>query len=292
LIDPVYALPEPVGDRVAAFLIAREEPDREPAGLSSLQHIATVAALDVVDAHRLREGRRRSGAETLAQVLAGQLNEDEAAARLESAGLRRGEAVVLAALRAIDDDVHHWLSDRGVAHLMLRQDELYIVVADPADHLDELVQELDIVVGISAPIADLGRMDVARREALWSLANTGGTARRRVVRFAQKDSFARWFPADVDALGLMVRTTLGPILEYDAANNTELLSSLTAYFHNQRRLGVAAAELFVHPHTLKYRLRRIETLTNRDLNDLQDASELWLALKALPVVEANRNGER
>jgi purine catabolism regulator len=112
------------------------------------------------------------------------------------------------------------------------------------------------------------------------------------VRFAEQDSFAHWLPADLDALGLMVQATLGPILDYDAAHNTELLRSLIAYFRNRRKLRVTATELFVHEHTLKYRLKRIEALTNRNLNDLQDTSELWLALKALPVVRPRQDGER
>jgi purine catabolism regulator len=290
VIDGGYALPIPVDRRLAAFLIAIEQPDRQSAGISALQHIATVAALEVVEAHRRREARRRSGAEALAELLAGHLTTDAAAARLESEGLERGDPLVLAAFRAHegdldDDDLHHWLDDRGVAHLMLRQDELYVLVADPARRIDELVRELHVVVGISAVIADLAHLGIARREALWSLASAGATAGRQVVRFAEQDSFAHWLPADLDTLGLMVRATLGPILDYDEANDTELLRSLTSYFRNRRKLAVTAGELFVHSHTLSYRLKRIEALTNRDLNDIQDTSELWLALKALPIVQ-------
>jgi purine catabolism regulator len=290
VIEGGYALPMPVGRRLAAFLIAIEQPHRQSAGISALQHIATVAALEVVEAYRRREARRRSGAEALAELLAGHLTTDDAAERLESEGLDRDGSLVLAAFRAHegdldDDDLHHWLDDRGVAHLMLRQDELYVLVADPARRIDELVRELDVVVGISAVIADLAHLGIARREALWSLASAGASAGRQVVRFAEQDSFAHWLPADLDTLGLMVRATLGPILSYDEANDTELLRSLTTYFRNRRKLAVTAAELFVHTHTLSYRLKRIEALTNRDLSDIQDTSELWLALKALPIVQ-------
>jgi purine catabolism regulator len=112
------------------------------------------------------------------------------------------------------------------------------------------------------------------------------------VRFAAQDSFAHWFPADLEALGLMVNATLGPIIDYDAANNSELLKTLIVFFRHQRRVRQAAAELFIHEHTLAYRLKRIAAITNRNLNDLQDTSELWLALKALPVVgEEHDNAE-
>jgi purine catabolism regulator len=175
---------------------------------------------------------------------------------------------------------------------MLRQDELYVLLADPADWIADVVRELDVVAGISSAIPNLARLAVARREALWSLASAGGAASRRVVRFGAQDSFAHWLPADLDALELMVQATLGPILDYDAANHTELLRSLTAYFDNRRKRRVTAAELFVHVHTLTYRLKRIEALTNRDLDDLQDTSELWLALKALAVIRDRHDEQR
>jgi len=44
---------------------------------------------------------------------------------------------------------------------------------------------------------------------------------------------------------------------------------------------VAAQRLGVHPHTLAYRLRRIEQLTERDLSSPAVTVELWLALELL-----------
>jgi len=36
----------------------------------------------------------------------------------------------------------------------------------------------------------------------------------------------------------------------------------------------------VHRHTLRYRVRKIEELTGRDLTNAGDRLELWLALRA------------
>lgn len=293
VIDGGYALPVPVGTRIAAFLIAFERPDAESAGLSALHHIATVAALEVLDEYRRREARRRSGAEALAELLAGHLTADEAAARLQAEGLRSEDPLVLATFRVVqgavdDDDLHHALYDRGVAHLMLRQDELYVLMPD-SDAIETIAERLGAVVGISSGIANHARLAVARRETLWALASAGGVVSRRVVRFAEQDRFAHWFPADFEALALMVNSTLGPILEYDAEHNSELFKSLVVYFRSQRKLRNAARELVIHEHTLAYRLKRIEAITGRDLNDLQDTSELWLALKALPVVQGRQD---
>jgi DNA-binding PucR family transcriptional regulator len=41
-----------------------------------------------------------------------------------------------------------------------------------------------------------------------------------------------------------------------------------------------AAELHVHVNTLRYRIRRIEELTGRDLGSLEDRVDFFLALRA------------
>ena len=45
----------------------------------------------------------------------------------------------------------------------------------------------------------------------------------------------------------------------------------------------AAAVLQVHKQTLVYRMRRVEQLTGRHLDDTGDVAELWFALRAADV---------
>jgi DNA-binding PucR family transcriptional regulator len=40
-----------------------------------------------------------------------------------------------------------------------------------------------------------------------------------------------------------------------------------------------ARELYCHRHTLRYRIRRVEELTGRDLSRARDRIEFWLALR-------------
>jgi purine catabolism regulator len=53
------------------------------------------------------------------------------------------------------------------------------------------------------------------------------------------------------------------------------------WLQSGQRTGVAAQRLRVHPHTLAYRLKRIEQLTQRDLSSPAVTAELWLALELL-----------
>lgn len=75
-------------------------------------------------------------------------------------------------------------------------------------------------------------------------------------------------------------TVLGPLAESDA--DTALLrETLKAYLAQNGQAGPAANDLGVHRNTLRHRLDRIETLTNRSLSNADDRAELWIALRLL-----------
>jgi PucR family transcriptional regulator, purine catabolism regulatory protein len=56
---------------------------------------------------------------------------------------------------------------------------------------------------------------------------------------------------------------------------------------NDRSPTKTAAELYIHRQTLVYRMRRIEELTERSLSRTEDVVELWLAIKALEIVNGS-----
>ena len=85
---------------------------------------------------------------------------------------------------------------------------------------------------------------------------------------------------DERGVELYCDSMLGPLVEYDRRHRSALLESLEAYIEANGRWAEAAAQLSVHRHTLRYRVRKIETLTGRDLADAGDRMELWLALRA------------
>ena len=84
---------------------------------------------------------------------------------------------------------------------------------------------------------------------------------------------------DDDALASYCRRVLGPIEEEDGGYGDELVRSLDAFIEHNGHWEKAAAELYCHRHTLRYRVRRIEQLTGRDLGSARDRIEFWLALR-------------
>jgi len=74
---------------------------------------------------------------------------------------------------------------------------------------------------------------------------------------------------------------------YNAATGEygdELIRSLEAFIEQNGQWERAARELYCHRHTLRYRIRRVEQLTGRDLSNARDRIEFWLALRARELV--------
>jgi len=69
-----YVLPVSGPRGTVGYVLALESPDAAPAGVSVVQHIATVAALQLSMLAHEREMLRREGAETLAEMLQGVLD--------------------------------------------------------------------------------------------------------------------------------------------------------------------------------------------------------------------------
>ena len=287
-----YVLEVPVGGRLAAYLVATEDAASQPAGLSAAQHIATIAALEITDAYRVRDARRRSGAEVLTELLMHSTPPAVRQRRLADEGMPAKTDLALSIWRGYervldDEELHHRLCDDAVPHLMLRQQsEVFVVMPFEADAYLDLAEVLGATVGISKPVADPFDFAVASHEARWALQRPAALREGAVSRFDEVDSSVYWMPTDQEALRQLVDRILGPIETYDEENSTELLHSLVTYLQHHRKLAIAAKELHIHKHTLSYRLKRIQELTDRDLNDLQDLSDFWLATKALPIVRS------
>ena len=72
---------------------------------------------------------------------------------------------------------------------------------------------------------------------------------------------------------------LGPLLAYDDRHRAELLPTLREFLACSGSWNACAAKMYVHVNTVRYRIRRIEELTGRDLSWLDDQVDFFLALQ-------------
>ncbi|CAL9575876.1 PucR family transcriptional regulator [Streptomyces sp. enrichment culture] len=138
--------------------------------------------------------------------------------------------------------------------------------------------EEELVVGLSAPAGPIAAA-AAYKQAEQALS----VARRRGRVLVEHEQLAAGSVLPLladDAVRAFADGLLRALHEHDATGRGDLVASLRAWLSRHGQWDAAAADLGVHRHTLRYRMRRVEEILGRSLDDPDVRMELWLALKA------------
>jgi DNA-binding PucR family transcriptional regulator len=71
---------------------------------------------------------------------------------------------------------------------------------------------------------------------------------------------------------------LARLVEHDRRHGSELARTVAIWLDRRRDTAATAEELLVHPNTLRYRLRRAQSLSGLDLDDTSQALVAHLLL--------------
>jgi PucR family transcriptional regulator, purine catabolism regulatory protein len=282
-----------------------------------LQQAVTVVALELMRQRAMRDTERRLAGDVLAEALTGRLSESELAVRLRPFGVGASAAVLVfarhdrppaggegpgsaragAMLSTAEGDLDRFLADAGVGALVASRERLLCAVVDARDGVDpvavaararEALQsehgELRAAASRPAAVGSLRRSFHEARCALEAAALANGHS-PPVASYRDLGAFQLLLSLqDDDALRLYCDSVLGPLEDASGEYGDELIRSLEAYIEQNGQWEKAARELYCHRHTLRYRIRRVEQLTGRDLSSARDRIEFWLALRARELV--------
>jgi DNA-binding PucR family transcriptional regulator len=145
-----------------------------------------------------------------------------------------------------------------------------------------------LTVGVSTPAEGVTALAGALHEAqsagrLAALRALGGTGQVPAVLVVTSDEVASYELLLASVPGNVLRSfrerLLGPLLAYDERHRAELLPTLREFLACSGSWNTCAASMYVHVNTVRYRIRRIEELTGRDLSRLDDQVDFFLALR-------------
>ncbi|WP_333755803.1 PucR family transcriptional regulator [Streptomyces sp. IBSBF 3352] len=202
---------------------------------------------------------------------------------VESAAARAGEAVLVVPetetgrLVVLASDGGAAVAACGEYASGLEAARAGAVPEQPAGDQDELV------VGLSAPAGPIAAA-AAYKQAEQALS----VARRRGRVCVEHEQLASGSVLPLladDAVRAFADGLLRALHEHDATGRGDLVASLRAWLSRHGQWDAAAADLGVHRHTLRYRMRRVEEILGRSLDDADVRMELWLALKATSAEE-------
>jgi purine catabolism regulator len=269
-----------------------------------LQQAVTVVALELMRQRAMRDTERRLAGDVLAEALTGRLSETELAVRMRPFGVGSHAAVLVFGSRdgappaAAEAELDRFLADSGIGALVAARERLLCAVVDAREETDpvELATrarealvpehgELRAAASRPAPVGSLRRTFHEARCALEAAELTNGSA-PPVASYRDLGAFQLLLSLqDDDALRLYCDSVLGPLEDASGEYGDELIRSLEAFIEQNGQWEKAARELYCHRHTLRYRIRRVEQLTGRDLSSARDRIEFWLALRARELVD-------
>jgi PucR family transcriptional regulator, purine catabolism regulatory protein len=282
-----------------------------------LQQAVTVVALELMRQRAMRDTERRLAGDVLAEALTGRLSESELAVRLRPFGVGASAAVLVfarqdrppaaaerpasaragAMLSTAEGDLDRFLADAGLGALVALRERLLCAVVDARDGVDPVAVAARAREALQSEHGDL-RAAASRPAAVGSLRRSFHEARCAleaaalanghsppVASYRDLGAFQLLLSLqDDEALRLYCDSVLGPLEDASGEYGDELIRSLEAYIEQNGQWEKAARELFCHRHTLRYRIRRVEQLTGRDLSSARDRIEFWLALRARELV--------
>lgn len=316
---PRAAIAVRAGEEVlgSIWVVLREPLDRDRT--AALCEAAKLVALHLLRVRAGADVERRLRADLVSTALEGGVGARDALARLGlgdrplallALALVESEDAALAADAGLVSDRQH-LCDAFALHLSAVHPRSSVALVGSAayglvpvtrdgidgeewavrvatDFLDRVGGRMHAVAGVGPIARDVVELAQARACADRALrVLLEGPGARRVARLSD---------VHVAALVLEVRDLVaargdrpsGPVarlIEYDHQHGTHLLQTLSAWLEAFGDVNVAAASVYVHPNTFRYRLRRLADVGALDLDDPEARFGALLQLRVLPPRE-------
>jgi purine catabolism regulator len=299
--------PISVGDHDYGEVVALADKfELDPDGVIALERAAVAIAVRLAQASAVAEAQERFAAITLEELIAGHAGESSLVSeRAISFGwdLAIPRAVLLASIdppesgsfppsalstiaaaarATLGQDAIVWTRSATIAALLAPVGDTSAERRELADalrrELDQRLRSVTVSIGVGRRVdtpAELPRSFVEASRAV----DVGRWAKgRHVTEVYDELGLERLLAATpTDDLAEFVQRTIGPLVDYDRANNTDLLDTLAAWL-DTRNMAEASRQIHVHYNTLKNRLERIEAIIGPVLADSARALECEIAI--------------
>jgi GAF domain-containing protein len=200
------------------------------------------------------------------------------------------------ALRTATSNAVRGMLPSGVVDI---RDDHVVIACSPADAAltARLVAELEDVVARFAPetrdwsarfavselVSDLAVLPQVHREVHLAL-KIRPKADRPVIQVSGLGAYRLIIgAAKANDVSDFSRRTFARVLKHDGSLDGKILSTFRTYLAAGASVTAAANELGVHPHTVQYRLNRLEELTGLRLRDSEERLTLELAFRILDL---------
>jgi purine catabolism regulator len=280
--------------------------DLDPDGFLSLERAAVALAVRMAQASAVAEAHERFAAITLEELVAGYAGDGATVAeRATSFGwdLFIPRAVLLASIDPPEEgdippaalntiaaaaratlgrDAIVWTRSATIAALLAPDTDAPAERRSLAEslrrELDERLRSVTVSIGVGKRVDSPGELPRSFVEASHAVDVGRWAKGRHVTEVYDELGLERLLAATpTEDLAEFVERAIGPLVEYDRANDTALLETLAAWL-DTRNMAQAARQIHVHYNTFKNRLERIEAIAGPILTDSARALECEIAI--------------
>ena len=146
--------------------------------------------------------------------------------------------------------------------------------------------KIELIIGIGRDYDQLDELGKSAREAQYAVKLSGLIGRNiKVVHYDDLGMYDLLLEMERSGINLtsIYEQHIGGLLS-DNNKEIDLIETLDSYFKNNQSIQKAAEELYIHRHTLRYRLNQIEIRTGMDIKSTEDLLKLQLSVMAYKLV--------
>ncbi|MET4099975.1 hypothetical protein ABIB37_002212 [Agrococcus sp. UYP10] len=236
-------------------------------------------------------------------ILTGE-HDDELPSRSAALGWHgRGECAVLVgtAPRVLDVDVIRRRARHAGCDVLVgvQGTRLVVVIGRAAAESEDAAEEPIAFLAIAGELSEaFGEGHLVLGPVVPSIVEAARSAKAALAGFAVADAWRRT-PRPVRADDLLPERALAgdPLARQELVrgvyqplrdHSSDLLATLACYLDTGRSLEATARELFVHPNTVRYRLKRISEIIGWDATGAREALALHTAIILGSIHDASR----
>ena len=300
LVSPIM-----VGDVARGYLslIGMPEEIDELDGMVAEQG-AVICAIEMARSKAVREIEKRLQGDLLTALLHGELSPRDAGLWAQTMGLDLSQAHIALRFawekpespsrRRLETMVHGEVLHLGLKNILIPMGAEVICFAEispsagrpePALELGQRIldqgsveyPQSGVACGIGIPVLELSEWGTSFRQAGQALEMARRLSADKPLYFPDLSIYRLLYQIEHNPeLMAFQEEMLGPLLAQESAR--ELIHTLEIYFAHNGNVSQTAEALFVHRNTLMYRLERITTILNQDLDKPDTRLALQLAL--------------
>jgi GAF domain-containing protein len=287
------ATPLVAGDELVGLLIAEGSSEVDLARAAANQTAVALKRIELIE--RLTE--KNLIKDFFEQLAGGAGPAGEVAARAERLGCDLEHRHLVLAIAPPDDRVEKLILAVASGSLFdRREDSTRALVRVPAAGIAPVVEECRLLerklgapfaVGVSNPCKGAASFAAGFEEARHALLGT--TVLRGspgVMTYEELGPYKYLLRMSLDAgMRDRHRDAVARLADYDAQRSTALLRTLEEFLRRRGNISATAETLYVHPNTLRQRLRRIAELSGLDLRK-DDWLMVEIAVKIVKLQQA------